>query len=103
MRKVYIALDVTRAGIVRGMLEANGIEAIVRGEALFGARGLLPVSVETAPSVWVDDAQFERARALIEAAEQEREHLGPEWTCPACSEVVDAELNQCWRCSADRV
>lgn len=102
MRKVYIALDVTRAAIVRGMLEANGIQATVRGEALFGARGLLPVSIETAPSVWVDDAQYDRARALIDAAEQQREHSGPPWTCPACSEVVDAELGECWRCSAAR-
>lgn len=99
---MYIALDVTRAGIVRGMLEANGIFAMVRGEALFGARGLLPVSAETAPTVWVNEPDYERARALIESAEQDRPHTAPPWTCPACGETVDNELNQCWRCSAER-
>ena len=100
-RKIYIARDITHAGIVRGMLETNGIAVTVRGADLFGVRGMIPIAPDTAPSLWVEESDYERAKALIEAAEEPRPDAAP-WSCRACSETVDPELGQCWRCGALR-
>lgn len=63
MKIVFRAGNITEAEIVRGMLLANGIEAYVSGYFLQGGIG------EIAPTdlgkVHVQDADFERATALI--------------------------------------
>ncbi len=99
MRKVYTARDVTDAGIIRGVLETNGIAVTIRGEHLFGARGLIPVSAETAPTVWVEESDYDRAKALIEGGHAES---GPSWSCGQCGETVDHELGECWKCGTVR-
>ena len=51
---------------MKGILEAGDIQAIVRGEFLWGARGEVPITPETCPSVWViDDGDYERAMEVI--------------------------------------
>ena len=49
MRKVFIAAHPAEAHMVRGLLECEGIAAVVRGEALFSVRGLTPVTSDTLP------------------------------------------------------
>ena len=63
MIKVYDAANITEAHIVRGMLEANGIEAHVGGYYLQGGIGEL--AVQGFASVLVDAAQEARARELV--------------------------------------
>ncbi len=124
MVKVYTAGNPTDAHLVRGMLESNGIFAIVQGENLWGARGELPFTTESAPSVHVADEDAEQARNLI--AEHEiavspakckncgydlRELEDPRcpecgtefrsanaWHCVTCGETIEGQFSQCWRC-----
>ncbi len=71
MKRVYVAKHPTDAHLFKGILEQEGIEAIVRGEALFGARGEAPLTFDTLPSVWVlEPEDAERAGCL--ALEYER-------------------------------
>jgi putative signal transducing protein len=101
MRRIFIAAHPTEAHMIRGLLEYEGIEAIVRGEALFGARGLTPLTPDTLPSVWViDPADAERALALIEAPRSGRSSGSRDraWRCPACNEFVGPEFVVCWQC-----
>ena len=49
MKPVYTARHPAEAHLIRGMLEAGGIRAEVRGDQLYGAFGELPVL----PSVWI--------------------------------------------------
>jgi len=65
--KVYDASDITEAHIVRGMLEAHGIEAHVGGHYLQGGIGELVV--QGFATVYVEDSEVVAARALIEAYE----------------------------------
>ena len=77
MRRVYVARHPTEAHFLKGMLASQGIEAEIRAEALFSARGELPVTSDTCPSVWVlDDSQLDRALLLI--AEYERRERPPD-------------------------
>ena len=63
MVKVYRAANITEAHIVKGMLEASGIEAYVDGFYLQGGIGEL-ATMDFA-SVSVDAENQEKARAII--------------------------------------
>ena len=68
MQKVFTAQHPTEAHLVKGLLESAGIAAEVQGEPLFSARGGLPMTGDTLPSVWVlDDEQLDEARQVIAA------------------------------------
>jgi len=106
MKKVFVAQHPTGAHLVKGVLEANGIDAEVRGEGVFGARGEAPATPDTLPTVWVLDDE-DAPRALNVLAEYEprtstTENQGGEWTCPACSERVEPQFTECWHCGASR-
>ncbi len=66
MQRVYVADHPVGAHVVKGFLEESGIPAVVQGDMLFWVRGEIPVTQDTAPSVWVDDDAADRARRLIE-------------------------------------
>lgn len=101
MIKVYVAYDPTEAHLVKGLLESEGIRCDVRGEALFGARGELPLTPETAPSVWIfDEKQFETARKIIKDYEAAGplEGAGEIWKCKNCGEDSEGQFAVCWNC-----
>jgi hypothetical protein len=103
VRKIYTAANPIQAHVLRGALEAAGIDAEVRGDYLFSTRGESPVTVETLPSVWIrDDADYEAARAIVAELER-RPANGPvgTWKC-ACGEVCEDTFDACWKCGARR-
>jgi len=67
MIRVFDAGNITEAHIVRGMLQAHGIDAHVGGHYLQGAIGELPV--QGFACVMVPAGQASMARELIEAYE----------------------------------
>lgn len=67
MQPVFSARDPVEAHLLRAVLESEGIAAEVRGEMLFGARGGVPFTPDTAPSVWVvEDHELARARTVVQ-------------------------------------
>lgn len=105
MKKVFVARHPAEAHLVRGMLEANGIAVLVRGEDLFSVRGEVPVTPDTLPTVWVlDEADASRAMSVLAdaAARWTAASLEPAWTCAACKEQIEALFTECWRCGATR-
>lgn len=127
MRKVYSALNPTEAHAICGYLQARGVQAIVQGEALWGARGELAFDVNTAPSIWVArDQDFQRAQRLLaefrgRGGRSECEKCGydlrgltgprcPEcghpfhkpaaWTCANCGEEIEEQFTACWKCGS---
>ncbi len=102
MVKVYTASDPLMAHLLRSALEAGGIEAQVRGEFLWSARGFTPVTTDTLPAVWiVRDDDLETAAAIVREFDQRRTN-GPiaTWTCGECSELNEALFDVCWHCGA---
>ena len=65
LKRVYVAADPVDAGFVRGLLESAGINTLIRGDLLWGGRGELPLSDDTAPTLWVSRHDYRRARSLI--------------------------------------
>ena len=111
MQHVYTARDEMDATFVQGLLRQQGIEAIVQGQALGTAWGTLPLSAESLPTVWVPEADVERARPIVEeyrrtdqanAVDAAVEAPRATWTCPNCGEKVEDQFTQCWKCGHTR-
>ena len=105
MTRVYVAKHPTDAHLFKGILEQEGIEAIVRGEALFGARGEAPLTFDTLPSVWVlDPEDAERAGCLALEYERGAAPGGPRdtWRCGGCGEILEEQFGACWNCGRAR-
>jgi hypothetical protein len=98
VKKIYTAADPLEAGLIRGLLESSGIESQVRGLALWGARGLIPITPDTAPSVWVRDEDAELAKTLIASRSRPLAVVRDDWKCSTCGENVDGEFSECWSC-----
>ena len=106
MTKVFVAQHPAEAHLIAGLLTSSGIESEVRGEALFSARGEVPVTPATLPSVWVlDDGRAGEALQILEvrAAELAAGSVaGPPWNCENCGETVEGQFTACWNCNAER-
>lgn len=105
MKQVYIADDPTEAHLVKGILEQYGISCEIQGEALWIARGQLPLTSETLPTIWIrDDNRFEEAKELLERFKEGTLTSKTEknWRCPECGEEVEGQFTECWQCGASR-
>jgi hypothetical protein len=106
MKRVYVATDPVDAHLRKGVLEGAGLKVIVQGEALWGARGALPLTPETCPSVWVvNDSDYERALTLLARSLPSEDGLASgreEWHCEGCGERNEAPFSACWQCGKGR-
>jgi cytochrome c556 len=98
LKRLVSARNDFEAHHLRAVLEAAGLRALVIGEQLGQARGSLPMTLETAPCVWVDASDFERAEAVLAEAKNHRRDAADAWTCPSCGECVESTFDQCWKC-----
>ena len=96
MVRVYSTPNTPVAHLVRHALEAEGIDAEVRGETRAAFVGEIP-PIECWVEVWVPDddalASAEAVRGFIDD--------GPDakpWTCPSCGETVEGQFGVCWSC-----
>lgn len=104
MQKVFVAQHNPEAHFLCGLLDASGIEAEVRGEALFTTIGGAPTIPGVSPEVWVANAdQVPQAREIIHRYVKGMASAGsegPAWTCSGCGEVHEAQFTACWSCGA---
>jgi len=105
MKQVYIADDPTEAHLVKGILEQYGISCEIRGEALWIARGGLPLTSEALPTIWIsDDNRYEEAKELTERFQNGTltSKAGANWKCSECGEEVEGQFTECWQCGENR-
>ena len=111
MQHVYTARDEMDANFVQGLLRREGIQAVVQGQSLGTTWGTLPLSAESLPTVWVPEADVERAGPIVEeyrrtdqanAVDAAVEAPRATWTCPNCGEKVEDQFTQCWKCGHTR-
>jgi len=102
MTRVFTARNPLEAHVVVGMLEASGIPAEVRGDALWSARGELPVTADTLPTVWVlDDDRLSEARGVVQDyVTRPPAAPGRPWRCRVCNEEIEPQFSHCWKCNA---
>ena len=104
VKKIYTAHDVFDAHVLRGVLEAEGIDAVVRGGPKSPVSGLY---VREWPTVWVrEDDRFQRAQEIAADYSQPRAKPDAEatstWQCPGCGERLEQQFTECWNCGGTR-
>ncbi len=94
MKRLTQAPNAAIATLWADTLREAGIDASVERQFLGAAAGFLPPS-ECLPELWLrDDAQFDRAKELLDALQNlPQQH----WHC-SCGEFVEGGFEQCWRC-----
>lgn len=111
MRHVYTGRDDMDAHFVKGLLEQEGIAAVVAGENLEATWSTLPLSNTSLPSVYVPEGDEERALAIVREYEEvdranaeETHEDAPRatWKCPNCGEAVEEQFTECWSCGHSR-
>jgi hypothetical protein len=81
----------------KNLLEAAGIQVLVRNQYLSSAMGELPPA-ECEAQIWVlDDSEAGKAEEILGA----KPVSGSDWSC-SCGEKLGAQFTQCWRCGAHR-
>lgn len=110
MQQLYMARDELDAHFLQGLLNEEGIDSVIQGEAMERVWGGVPVTDQTTPTLWVQEADIERARPIIAEYERRRKNLAdhggaparPTWTCPKCGEAVEEQFTSCWNCGTAR-
>lgn len=102
MHKIYEAANLIDAELVAQMLRMHGIQVVTEGWYRQGALGELPVNAT--PTLWVADAEVERARSLLEQHWQwcAAQAAQKDWVCVHCGESVPASMASCWACGEAR-
>ena len=103
MIKVFEDFDIMLVGHYQSVLESNDIATFMKNQFGTSGAGELPF-VEVVPQLFVlYDADAPRARALIEALDEEPgAEASQAWDCPACGTHQEAAFTQCWKCSTSR-
>jgi hypothetical protein len=106
LKKVYDAKNPADAHLLKGLLEGENIQAVVRGEYLWGTRGEIPLTFDTCPSVWVSEDDYDRTMELVSAfrpvGSVTELPQSEEWKCPGCSETNESQFTECWQCGKGR-
>ena len=100
MIKVFEAINVREAHLLKAYLEVKGVVSEVRGGAEHAVRGELALWPGLLPSIWVRDAEAELAQDLVREFSKgpHPESLGEPWHCLSCGEVHEPQFLSCWKC-----
>jgi hypothetical protein len=103
MHKLYTADNPFEAHLLRGFLEAHGVQAHVQGDALFSMRGELPMGFDTLPSVWIlHGSEQARAELLLDDWRNSSKDTPIAWHCQQCGEECEGAFDACWQCGTVR-
>ncbi|MDD1781995.1 DUF2007 domain-containing protein [Enterovibrio sp. ZSDZ35] len=96
--QVYSASNSLEAHSLKGMLETEAIDVVLKGETLSSATGELPADV-LAVTLWVDVVQEAVARKVLAHYEAQSNAV---WWCSACQEESGGNFEICWQCGVPR-
>jgi Putative prokaryotic signal transducing protein len=102
MKKLYSAQDLLMLGHLKSVLEARGIDCVLRNMHLTAAMGELP-PIECWPELWVcEDEQYGAAQAVLTRAFAPLKSVQKSWQCGHCGEVIEGQFLECWNCGSSR-
>jgi membrane protease YdiL (CAAX protease family) len=103
MKQLYSARNALDAHDLRFFLAAHDIDAKLTGDNN-AFEAFISFTPQSAPCVFVDDADFERASALLVQFETRLSSAESQtaWRCPNCQEVVESQFDLCWKCDTPR-
>ena len=101
MRHVYSHQDHARVGFFKSILDDAGIATFMKNDASSNTTDI--PSLIIAPTLCVvNDEDFDRARAILNAAVLPPPSTQADWKCASCGEEVPGTFDTCWNCGAPR-
>lgn len=96
--QVYSAGNSLEAHSLKGMLEALGLNVMLKGESLSSATGELPADA-IAVTLWVEGRHQSAALLALREYEAQADVI---WQCPSCGEENGGSFELCWQCGTAR-
>ena len=88
-------------GLVKGILEQEGIPCLMKNQTLAGAMGEIP-ALECWPELWItDERDLSLAMKIVQAALSPLSENALPWHC-SCGEEIEAQFTACWQCMRQR-
>ncbi|HEV7475505.1 MAG TPA: DUF2007 domain-containing protein [Pyrinomonadaceae bacterium] len=88
--------------IVKGLFDEAKIPCMIRNEHLSMALGELAPS-DCSPEIWImNDEDYPRAKAIVDALRNAKVATHEAWTCPGCGEAIEGQFTSCWNCGSER-
>jgi len=99
MKLVHTTEDQVYLYHLKNILEAQGIDCIIKNDRLASIAGEIPM-VNIWPELWVKDAMKEKWAIEIIAEFEKTIVDGKTWTCKNCGEEHEAQFKDCWNCQS---
>ena len=105
MMRVFEAQHHAEAQYLKGLLQASGVSAEVRGELLFTTVAGGSVIPGMRPSVWIlEDGHQEEAQDILASyttGEGIPKYSDGPWKCQYCGEIHEPQFASCWNCGTE--
>ena len=102
MKKVFVSQSLVEVESLKEILEQAGILNTIKNQTTSMLAGEVPFA-EVFPELWViDDAEYDRAKQLLDDWSNAGLHEVSEWTCSGCEETHGSEFTSCWNCGKDK-
>lgn len=100
MKSVYSSSDVTEVSYYKSILDEYKIPCFIQNENT--ANPMVGGSSYYPSLCVVNDADFDRAIALLKSRKVLPIQGEADWKCPACGEENPGTFDSCWKCDALR-
>lgn len=102
MKKIFVSQNLIEVEMRKDRLEEAGIRCTIKNQRASGLAGEIPFT-EVFPELWVlQDAEYDRARQLLEEEPELRSVNQDFWTCAGCGERHESQFGTCWNCGQER-
>jgi len=99
LKLVYTSEDLIFLHHLKNILNAEGIECLIKNDSLLSLAGEIPLTI-CWPELWVKDSLKEMwAKELIEEAKAPSDS-NEDWVCESCGEKHSARFTDCWNCQS---
>ena len=102
MKKVFVSQSLVEVESLKEILEQAGIPNNIKNQTTSMLAGEVPFA-EVFPELWVlEDADYERAKELLDGWGKAWTREVSDWICSGCGEAHGSEFTSCWNCGKER-
>jgi len=102
MKQVFVSQNLFEVEMRKERLEEAGIRCTIKNQRSSGLAGEIPFT-EVFPELWVlQDAEYDRARQVLEEGVVLLPSSQDTWVCARCSERHESQFGTCWNCGQEK-
>jgi len=102
MKKIFVSQNLFEVEMRKERLEEACIRCTIKNHRSSGLAGEIPFT-EVFPELWVlQDAEYDRARQLLEEETELLSSNQDTWMCAGCGERHESQFGTCWNCGQEK-